>query len=224
MVSFTHDIVDELLIVDLPDTDVTIQQIVDDVRVWESELWNEQVEDFIDPSGKQDLGGGVYVGITLKFRYGWRLQFEDRPGPAWSICNVNAGNLVGDGYFPLKESTFIDTVIAQSTSAALLSGGSSPAVIAAAVWDEFVAGHVIFGTTGKALSDIETDTASTLGISNELLDLLENRLVINEATSEWWLYDDAGLVVIKKWPLKDHTGATITLVDGAISDREKRTL
>jgi len=64
---------------------------------------------------------------------------------------------------------------------------------------------------------------------DEILDLLENKLVVNNATSELWLYDDAGLNVVKKWPLRDksHLANTVTLANLATTtpvDREKRTL
>lgn len=145
MVSFIFDITNKLLIVESPFTQVTIQQIVDVVREWQDELIEEQIEDFINPSGKQELGtgSGVYVGITLQFRYGWRIKFQDRAGPLWSDCYITGGNIVGDGYTPWVSGTFVNTIVQQSTSAALLSGGADPLVIAAAVWDEDLSTHAI---------------------------------------------------------------------------------
>ena len=47
-----------------------------------------------DASGKEDLGGGLFVGITLKL-INWTLKFEDRAGPTTILCDVGAGNLLG---------------------------------------------------------------------------------------------------------------------------------
>ena len=61
-------------------------------------------------------------------------------------------------------------------------------------------------------------------IVDEVLDLQENKLIINQPTSEWWLYDAAGINVIKKWPLRDKDGNNIILAMGAVSNRGRRTL
>ncbi len=163
MVSFTVDEVNKLLIVDLPDIEVTIQQIVDYVREWQDELINEDIEDFINPSGKQSLGGGLYVGITLQFRYGWKLKFADRSGPAWFLCTVSGGNIVGDGYFPVEKATFVNTIISQSTSASLLTG-TDPAAVADAVWDEALTGHTGAGSFGASIKSIVGSVVAGVGL------------------------------------------------------------
>ena len=56
------------------------------------------------------------------------------------------------------------------------------------------------------------------------MDQWENRLVINEATSEMWLYDDAGTTVIKKWPMTNRLGGPIALTGSGIVNRLPRTL
>jgi len=71
---------------------------------------------------------------------------------------------------------------------------------------------------------IDADLPGIQSVLNEVLDYLENKLVINVATSEWWLYDAAGTTVVKKWPLKDKNGGNITVAVGAVSERGKRIL
>jgi hypothetical protein len=71
--------------------------------------------------GKQDLGGGEYVGITLELRDGWRLAFEARLGPDTELMTVSGGNLVGldengDIQNPIYPTAYTQVVIAQSTS------------------------------------------------------------------------------------------------------------
>ena len=128
---FTFDDVNQIINVELLGTlgetitEVTVQQIIDAVRDWEDEVWNEDVEDFIAASGKEDLGGGVYVGITLKL-IDWKIKFASRPGPSWIMCNVSGGNLVaydsglGAYVFPIQNSSFTNGYIARSSSATLL--------------------------------------------------------------------------------------------------------
>ena len=76
------------------------------------------------------------------------------------------------------------------------------------------------------------DTAEardTFEMAGELLDLLENKLTIDEVNSVLELWDDAGINVIKRWPIRDktHIGATVTLVNLPTTvpvDRYPRTL
>jgi hypothetical protein len=104
---------------------------------------------------------------------------------------------------------------AGSTGKALsdAAAGAAPAVVAAAVWDEALAGHVAPGSAGEAENLVD-----------DVLALLENKLTINSATSELELWDAAGLVIIKKWPLRDRTNIPVVLQGTGPVDRLKRTL
>lgn len=55
-----------LILVDAPKTEMTMQELVDDTRSWEHIPGNLSYEKIIDASGKEPLGGGVLVGITVK--------------------------------------------------------------------------------------------------------------------------------------------------------------
>ena len=76
------------------------------------------------------------------------------------------------------------------------------------------------------------DTAKaedTWQMVDEILDLLENKLTIDQANSVLELWDDAGLAVIKRWPIRDktHIAATVTLANLPTTvpvDRYVRTL
>jgi hypothetical protein len=239
MVTFTFDTNNKLLIVDLPDTIVTIQQIVDAVRDWQDEMENMDIEDFISPSGKQDLGGGVYVGITLELLYGWKLKFADRPGPAWVNCYVKGGNLVATGGAdPIYSATFTDTIIAQSTSATLLSGGADPSVIADAVWNELLPGLYALGTAGKIVGDnLDTNVSSrsTLTQANIISDatpfagaditfmrrFFTNKKIWDDVNKEWEIYDDTGVVVLCHWKPHTKAGADVTMPDDAFAASDK---
>mgnify|MGYP003645628531 FL=1 len=49
-----------------------MQDLVDAIRVYEAELDNLDIPKICDASGKEDLGGGVLVGITVKL-WNWNL-------------------------------------------------------------------------------------------------------------------------------------------------------
>lgn len=50
--------------VDEPTTSISVQEIVDLVRAWEDTVLGMNFPFLIDAAGKEDLGGGVSVGIT----------------------------------------------------------------------------------------------------------------------------------------------------------------
>lgn len=58
------DLSPRLVIVDLPDTELTVQQAVDLIRDWEDSMEGMSYPELIDAAGKEALGGGVEVGIT----------------------------------------------------------------------------------------------------------------------------------------------------------------
>jgi len=78
-----------------PQTEITIQ-----------DLYNQgkDEEDFphiamttgliLTATGKESLGGGIQVGVTLVMRNGWKVGFGDRGSP--TQCNVTGGNIVAE--------------------------------------------------------------------------------------------------------------------------------
>ena len=66
-----------LIVVDAPDTEITLQELVNLLRDWEDELPNHQYPPLIAAAGKENLGGGVQVGITATLQNA-QVQFEGR--------------------------------------------------------------------------------------------------------------------------------------------------
>lgn len=105
-----------------------MQDLVDAIRVYEADLDNLDIPKICDASGKEDLGGGVLVGITVKL-WNWKLQFEARPGPTTEVVDVTGGNLVAvDGYStdpavnfvnPIEPSEFVTVTKTSSASATI---------------------------------------------------------------------------------------------------------
>lgn len=116
----THDA--HVIQVDIPFVRVTIQDLINQIREYEDELINMDHPKIIDASGKQDLGGGVLVGITLEMLDNWRVQFEPRTGPLLESVSVTGGNIVTTNDFnnnPIKPSPFTQVSVTSSSSATI---------------------------------------------------------------------------------------------------------
>jgi hypothetical protein len=114
---------------------ITVQSIYDQFRDFEDEPQNLDLKTTITAGGKDDLGGGQFTVITVTLLDGWRVAFESAGGPAFEIKRVTEGNLValdeaGLPQFPIAPNPFVNVVIAQATTGAILG-----AVSADEVWD-----------------------------------------------------------------------------------------
>jgi len=110
-----------------PSTTITIQDLHDTCRDFEDNLDNMSYEKLINSAGKEDLGGGVQVGITSTLNNA-KLAFEARGGPSFTACVVSGGNLVavdenGTQVDPIEPTDYTQVTIAQSASATLVEPG-----------------------------------------------------------------------------------------------------
>jgi hypothetical protein len=152
-VAILFDKENKLIFIESPSTEVTIQELVRAIRNFEDSIIGMDIERIADASGKENLGGGLFVGITLKL-LNWKLKFEPRLGPDVVLCDVGGGNLIAvsgsedNEVFvnPIDPSAFTSTTKTSAVSAALLNA-TSPSDVADAVWDEKLADH-----TGSAES------------------------------------------------------------------------
>jgi len=113
-----------------PSTTITIQDLVDTLRDHEDDLVNMGYDQIIAAAGKENLGGGVQVGITATLLNAL-LQFEARPSPTFVQCEVEGGNLVALQsdlltYYdtPINPTDYVQVVVTASSSATLSQGGS----------------------------------------------------------------------------------------------------
>ncbi len=120
------DFYSKIITVPIEDSSLDLQFLVNEVRVAEHNLapgmgYNK----IMDAFGKQDLGGGVLVGITVVLLDGWRVAFAARPGPSTVAVTITGGNFVGEaGANPVAPTAYTQVTIAQSTSATLVSSAS----------------------------------------------------------------------------------------------------
>lgn len=113
-------------IITVPEADgdsITVQSLVNQIRVWEHNLENLSYLKLLSAAGKEDLGGGVKVGITAKLENA-KLKFADRGTP--TTCLISGGNLVavdatGGSMHPIDPSTNVTVGLAQSTSPSIIA-------------------------------------------------------------------------------------------------------
>lgn len=124
MATLSFDKINKIITVDAPDTEITIQELINLIRDWEDELENLETPKVADASGKEGLGGGVSVGITVTL-IDWYLTFEARSGPTWELCSISGGNLVrydtGTLTYgnPISPSAYTTITLTSSSSATL---------------------------------------------------------------------------------------------------------
>jgi hypothetical protein len=89
--SLTFDFVNSLIEVNSPQTDILLQDLINDIRTEEATELGITYPQIANASGKEALGTGVSVGITVELRDLWQLIF-------WAanyIATISGGNLVG---------------------------------------------------------------------------------------------------------------------------------
>ena len=121
--SYEFDFINNLINITNPQTDVTIQELINEIREVEDDLYNIQYHQIAEATGKQDLGGGVAVGITLELLNDWQLKF-------WEgnyVAKITGGNLVGGiAGDPVAYSAGVQVVIIQSAASTVVTVGDGP--------------------------------------------------------------------------------------------------
>jgi hypothetical protein len=121
MATFQFDPINRIITVLAPDTEITVQELINAIRDWEDD--HLEWDKVADAAGKEYLGAGLYVAITVRL-LNWRLKFQDRDQP--TVCIVRGGNLLavddqGNYMYPIAPAQNVTVAIAQSTAASLLA-------------------------------------------------------------------------------------------------------
>ena len=152
--------IDKVILITSATTQVSIQELINNIRDYEDENVNLEVATIANAYGKQDLGGGALVGITLELINNWRVQFEARSGPDYIACKVYGGNIVAVNQYsnnPIKTSAYTQITIAQSTSPTLVEGSSaSTSEITQSIWSSLMTSYVDSGTFGEKIKKIQS--------------------------------------------------------------------
>ena len=128
MATLTFFKYERVIQVDGPQTSVTIQDLLNQIRLYEENLNNLDYGHIANAYGKQALGAGSYIGITLELINDWRIAFEARLGPDTIGCTISGGNLVAINQYannPLKATAFTQVNIAQSSSPTIIQADAN---------------------------------------------------------------------------------------------------
>lgn len=124
--ALTFDFINSIIEVSSPSTSISLQTLINEIRDEEDELVpSMSYSQIANAFGKQDLSGGVQVGITLVLLDDWKLRFEARSGPNTVACEVTGGNLVAESGNPIAPSAFTQVTIAQSSSPTIATPASN---------------------------------------------------------------------------------------------------
>ena len=116
--AITFDKLTKVIEIESPAIEITIQDLVNAIRDWQDELDNIETANILSAAGKEALGGGVSVGVTMTLLDGWKVAFEARAGPTYTQCTVSGGNLVSeDESNPIYPTAFTQIVVTASSSA-----------------------------------------------------------------------------------------------------------
>ena len=107
-----------------PSAEISIQDLHDSLRAIEDEPTNMGYDILVRSAGKEDLGGGVTVGITATLQNA-KLAFEARPGPVYAQCSISGGNLVAvdanqAAISPVEPTAFTQIVLTASVAASAI--------------------------------------------------------------------------------------------------------
>ena len=110
----------KIITIEAPAVEITIQNLLNAIREYEDELSSMDIPVIASAAGKEDLGGGVSVGITLTLLDDWQLAFEARGGADYIQCRVSGGNLVAVNVNgAIYPTAFTQVLITASSSATL---------------------------------------------------------------------------------------------------------
>lgn len=110
-----------------------MQTLINSIRAQEASVQGITYDQIADATGKADLGGSVFTGITVALRSSWKLDFAAGAYQA----TVNGGNLA-DALARIN-NTGSPQVLVNSSAASTLVGSGSASDVADAVWAKVLA-------------------------------------------------------------------------------------
>lgn len=115
-------------------TNVSVQDIINAARLFESTFSMMGQDHTLDADGKANLGGGVFTEIVMFLRDPWTLRFADEASAHTSVTGGTTLAFESDGVTPRPVTTNFALTINQSVSGTLVeteTSGLTPAESAA---------------------------------------------------------------------------------------------
>lgn len=125
MATLSFDIINKTVTVDSPDTEIDIQELYNKCKDFEDNPEMMSYPIICTASGKQSVTPTVQVAITMQMENGWKIGFEARAGPTYTLCTITGGNLVdssGSIGAWLNPTAFVTVFSGASSSATLIQG------------------------------------------------------------------------------------------------------
>ncbi|MEA2036862.1 MAG: hypothetical protein U9O94_05100 [Nanoarchaeota archaeon] len=118
--AYSFDKANQVITVSDDVTDITIQELLNAIREYEDEVTNMEIGKIVNAAGKEPLGGGVLVGITITLLEDWQVAFAARSGPTYTQCTITGGNLVATNTNGAISPTAFTQVVTTSSASATL--------------------------------------------------------------------------------------------------------
>ena len=134
-------------------TELTVQDLYDTIRYLAAQPAAMGEPEILEGSGKEFLGTGTYVGLTIKL-FNAKVKFKDRTGLPWVLCDIFGGNVVAVDIYnqpmdPREPAAWVSPGRTSAVSGVIMV--NDHLVIADAVWDEVLADHVQAGSLGEKI-------------------------------------------------------------------------
>lgn len=165
--TIAFDEINKLIIVELPATEVTCQELLNAIREHEADLMNLDLASIATASGKEEVGTNLFTGITLRL-IDWKVKFADREPPTWITCEIKGGNLLcwdteeSKYVNPIEPAAYVTAVKTAAVSAVMVA--SDYEEIADNVWDEAFIEHQSPGSMGKLVKSIDQNVGDIQGL------------------------------------------------------------
>ncbi len=125
MVTLNFDRTNRTITVAAPDTTLDLQELYDKSKDKEDDSGYIDEPIILTASGKEVLTTTTSVAITLQMENNWKVGFEARAGPSFTLCFVIGGNIVdssGTLGAWIQTTAFVQIIHGASSSATLVTG------------------------------------------------------------------------------------------------------
>lgn len=162
---FTFDFLNSRIIVDNGTTELIVDDIYTACKAAQATIEGILYGRIATGSGKNQLGTGVQVGLTVELLGSWQLEF---PSGNY-VARISGGNLIGGpGGDPIAYTAGVQALLIQSAASTIVatSGGLAPTAseVATAVWNQPVPATPTVGTFGEYLKNRVLSVAKFVGL------------------------------------------------------------
>jgi len=143
------------------------QDLHDTLRSLASQMEAMDEDEIVDSSGKEALGAGLAVGLTIKLLNA-KVRFQARPGPDVVQCIVYDGTLVtADGSTPIAPSAYTSITVMNQVGGVISTASGDVEAIATGVWNRPETEIGGLGTIGKKVKENLDDTVSSRAMTGD---------------------------------------------------------